>query len=337
MNSPRRAFTLVELLVVIAIIGALVALLIPAVQAAREASRRAKCESNLRQLGTALNAYQSIVGVYPFGVGADGDGSVPTVASPTNRRFSLHSQILISLEQVPLFNQLNFGVPPFFPDTTGTPTLLTSNGPNKTAATTRLDVFLCPSDFDRMTSAPWGPVNYRSCNGSSWAGRQGNGMFGQYTHVQPGDVRDGLSNTAAMSERIRGHDDYLQVDVTSDFFRMAAPWTEDQFRAWCSQLDDQAATALPKGPSNAGAGLTWLEGNMAWTRYNHVLPPGGKSCINGLTWNGVAMTSSSRHAGVVNVLFGDGSVRAVKYSVSPNVWQALATIAGGETISGDAY
>ena len=94
---------------------------------------------------------------------------------------------------------------------------------------------------------------------------------------------------------------------------------------------------MPKHPSDANSGMTWLEGNMSWTRYNHMLPPGFKSCANGLTWNGVAMTSSSRHPGVVDLLLGDGSARAVKDSIDPAVRKALGTIAGGEAISGDTY
>jgi prepilin-type N-terminal cleavage/methylation domain-containing protein/prepilin-type processing-associated H-X9-DG protein len=335
VDSPRpllrpNGFTVIELLVVITVIGIIAALLLPAVQAMRESSRRTQCMNNLRQIGLALYSYHDAHRVLPFGVGADQDGSVGTKGGAEARRYSCHSQLLPFLEAGTVYSQINFQIAPFDPYFSAQTGPHGEIGPNGPAALATIPAFRCPSDLDRMPYL-WGRNNYRSCNGSTWSGRQGNGMFGQNSSVRFAVVRDGLSNTAVFSERCTGTGSPEQLDRRSDVYNIENLWTQSEFAVACEALDWNDSSSY--STRDYDSGQTWLEGNMNWTRYNHLLGPNQLTCKNGTTWDGVAMSASSLHRGGVNVLFGDGSVRFASENISLTTWQAVATIAGGDRVA----
>jgi prepilin-type N-terminal cleavage/methylation domain-containing protein/prepilin-type processing-associated H-X9-DG protein len=334
VRRQRPGFTLIEVLVVIAIIGLLVALLLPAVQSAREAARRMQCTNNLKQIGLALHQYHDSVGSLPWGEGPNDWNN-----------WSAHAMLLPYLEQGAVFNAINFAnyvLPPDNFALPGDP----ANDRNVTALLTRLNILLCPSDLDRLT-APHGHVNYctNAGTGHDFAPKgPPSGLFAQVPY-SPGAVSfqsiiDGLSQTAALSERVKGvgnqSDAYDPLTPSSSLvegYGLQAA-TADYYRA-CSKTAPVPGIALHLNPGVGGLGAYWFYGGPMSSRYNHIMPPNTWSC--GSEQSDGAYTASSRHPGVVNVLFADGSTRAIKATIAVPVWWALGTRAGGEVISADAY
>lgn len=200
MRHSRKAFTLVELLVVIAIIGILIALLLPAVQAAREAARRAQCCNNLKQLGLAMHNYHDVYGTLPPGfmvVNAEGE---------INGGWAWGVFLMPYIEQSPLQGELS--VTEYSLDQVATDPQL------QPMLQTRLDVMCCPSstvepfrEYLGGTGIMVSTANYMCCrgffrySGSVHLEKPNNGLFYGESSTRFADIQDGLSNTIALGER----------------------------------------------------------------------------------------------------------------------------------------
>lgn len=101
--------------------------------------------------------------------------------------------------------------------------------------------------------------------------------------------------------------------------------------------DCKAAPAGTGGfvPNAMAPGRYWWAGNVTIGRFSTIMTPNSWSCNENNDNNGGAITASSRHSGGVNVLMGDGSVKFVKDTISPQTWWAVGTRAGGEAVSAD--
>jgi prepilin-type N-terminal cleavage/methylation domain-containing protein/prepilin-type processing-associated H-X9-DG protein len=330
----RRGFTLIELLVVIAIIAVLIALLLPAVQSAREAARRMQCVNNLRQLGLALhNYYQSNDAVPPTAV------TVPTPNTGFNN-FSMKARLLSYLEGSAMMNAINMSFE-------------YNVAQNFTVSCAKVNLFVCPSDGNVPSPAPnatspiYGYSSYPNSLGiMRRPGIDGPGYkLNDPTEGAPihfSQITDGLSNTVIFSEFIMGMNTggSIRGKNITWIITLAEPASASTYN---QKTFAQVATACQASNTYTDdqRGSRWLAMHCGYGGgYSHIQTPNKKSCYysdGSGHQDHTILTASSNHPGGVNLLLMDGSVRFIKDSVASVTWWAIATMAGGEVVSADAF
>jgi len=356
----RRGFTLIELLVVIAIIAVLISLLLPAVQSAREAARRAQCINNLKQIGLAMHNYHTAGDSFPLGVSASNNPwnkSNGCDALVTWNGWSVHAMLLPYLEQNVMFNAINFALDPL---------VCNSQDFNNTVFSAGLSAFLCPSDpnsgrnkGDHYLNNYYASIGTTIGTVQNYPYQGSKGIFTYGLSYGLRDIQDGSSNTVAWSEALVGSTGKVNYKGNGVFGPCYA-WAAD-----CSTVATQTMATLnqcntewnndvlvSKDISN-NKGQYWGWGAEAMSLFNTIVPPSSASypwgdcrsgcagcCGDGLCGaadHSEISNANSNHPGGCNVLFGDGSVKFVKSSLSIPTWWALGTRNGSEVISADAY
>lgn len=306
----KTGFTLIELLVVIAIIGVLVALIMPAVQSAREAANRAKCQNNLKQLGLAGQEYHDTFLSLPSGWFCNesqwdassgctgGDCNCLPWASQPYMWNGLTSGLLLKLEQTNLWNEINFNLPPTAVD-------------NTTSTRRTIEAFVCPSNRKAAAVATGGSTTVK---------------------LGPSDYR---GNSAA--------DGNLQCNDAATLPTNPLDLSTSQ----CTQFDNGVTyknSAVSMADITDGTTSTMFIGEVIYPKNYWSDAP--SSCVRtllGRTINKpitVGTTNywtywASKHPGMVNFARCDGSVGTITSQINKLVLMKLMTRSGGETISSE--
>lgn len=343
ITSRPSGFTLVELLVVMAIIATLMALLLPAVQSAREASRRTSCRNNLHQIGIALHNYHDTHSCFPpSSGGTSGSGS-------NGNSLSGFAMILPNLEKTILWDRIRNA-----PLQGGDPSTIPVNG--------EIEVYICPSvtvsdkvngsahryyAFNLGDMQPAYPNPYPDLTthvGGLAEARRTRGPFGFQRCVKIKDVTDGTGTTIAVAERlgnVSSHGWYKDYCASPANCTAASVWDSNP--------------PPPAGPSLSPSESLFAVGHPVWGGFTTAMPPNSRFCYSGESVTdrnfGIWITASSRHTGGVNVLMCDGAAKFINESIfagdqtatsalmngeSPyGVWGGLGTIAGHEEVALD--
>ena len=331
--AQRRGFTLVELLVVIAIIGILVSLLLPAVQAAREAVRRIKCQHHLRQLALGVTHYHDTHGAYPA------SGLVDTSSRLYDPRSgTMHSWITLILpylEQRILYDQFDFHAS----------VLAQSNDPQAVQP----PVLLCPSDSARhlyfVDPSLTGGRRLGKGNYAAWVSpyhvefqaRFPAALTSHDAHSASRLSQDGHSTTMMLSEVLTRGEPADQRGAWAIAWTGAAIISYDLHHDGAVVFSETGYTISPlslgltQRPNNQGPNLDMLydcanpaDAQLARLPCNTWAPGGAQEYLSA--------APRSWHPGGVNVAWGDGHVSFVTDAIDEVAMAYLISVGDGQAV-----
>lgn len=308
-HRRREGFTLIELLVVIAIIAILIALLVPAVQKVRESAAITQCRNNLKQMGLAFHMHHDSYKAFPSGgvdwgtATRDFVGTQP--AGWEGQHWGWGYQILPFIDQLSIWSL----------DATQ----------DAAVASTPVKIYFCPAVGNpRIVTSYGGPCPNRAqsdyaANGGTW-GSMGSPTFSATLNTFDGaivpsrnfsnvrrtmaSIQDGVSNTVLIGEKFMSS------------------------RALQGQQDCNQDQGYVDGWDNDM--VVWSQGDN-FTTYPAAIP--ARVPANFISTNSVCEGKfGSIHSNACHVLFCDGVVRGVSYTVTPQVWYSLCKIDDGAAV-----
>lgn len=321
-RTRKTGFTLNELVVAIAILGVLIALLLPAIQAAREAARRAACINKMKQLGIALHNHENVHKRFPASCMLTGPRE-----KPVQNGWSWLTYLLPFCEQTVFYNELNVMK-------IQAPTEKTA----RLAYITELSIFECPSYAGPKFASPeknppsGALTNYKAI-GATHPGSlaQAKGGGGAPAAKYKGNHPDGALFPGFKEDRLKLS---AMADGTLNTV-MACETVEPKQAVWC--LGSTATlVGLPQQVSYAkpppGIGEFWAPvgfngkyggegGTQEWPTYLRWDYEKDGPYIDKKYRKG----PSSGHPGVVNHLFVDGTVRSVREDIDAAIYFFIIT------------